>query len=151
MWPTVRTRLIATSSEKKKKQRKINGTDVVLIIVAIYIVIFNYHMIHLFYQFQIVPDSLIVALYGVTFGELGFCTYIYKNRKKREADMTQCITSGDLTGFDDAEVLDVVHGSDIPSEAEANGTEGHERDKDSGKSDSGSSVHRVKQRKLWFN
>ena len=116
------------------KKPKINGTDIVLIVVAIYVVIFNSHMMHLFYTFQEVPEALIVALYGVTFGELGFCTLIYKHKHKiKEED------------------ADGIHGSDVLPEDQTDGDQGHAGEQDLGILDSSSGVHRVKQRKFRFN
>ena len=39
-------------------------------------------MIVLFCLFQDVPDSLVVAVFGATFGECGCCSYIWKNKKE---------------------------------------------------------------------
>lgn len=57
------------------------GTTIALIVMAVLDVIFTAAMIYLFYLYQSVPDSLIVAVFGATFGECGFCTLIYKIKK----------------------------------------------------------------------
>lgn len=67
---------------KRRRRKKISGTTVVLVIMAILDVLFTITMIRLFYLFKEVPDALIVAVFGVTFGECGFCTLIYKLKKK---------------------------------------------------------------------
>jgi anionic cell wall polymer biosynthesis LytR-Cps2A-Psr (LCP) family protein len=118
----------------KKLLKKISVTDVVLVVIAIYIVIFNHKMIQLFESYQTVPDVLITVLYGVTFGELGFCTMIYKHKKKVKEEST-----------------DGIHGSDVLPEVETNGDQRYEELEDTGKSDSSSGVHRKQKRKFWFN
>ena len=121
------------NSEKKKRKWKISGTDIVLVVIAIYVVIFNQQMIKLFEQFQVVPDVLISVVYAVTFGELGFCTMIYKHKHKiKEED-------------------NGIHGQDILPEDQTDGNQGYAGEQDLGVLDSGTGVHRVKKRKLWFN
>ena len=75
---------------KKMSRRKLKGIDIALLIVAVFDVFFTLVMCQLFYLFQTVPDSLIVAVFGVTFGECGFCTLVYKIKKgiavKEEAE-----------------------------------------------------------------
>lgn len=92
-------------NSKRKTKKNRNGTTIVLTIMAVLDVLFTAAMIWLFYLYQDVPDSLIVAVFGVTFGECGFCTMIYKIRKGVTMKENP-ITIGDITGFDDAEVLD---------------------------------------------
>ena len=82
-----------------KKKSNINGTTVALIIMAVVDIIFTTAMIWLFYLYQDVPESLIVAVFGATFGECGFCTMIYKIKKGVETD--------------------VIHGSDLLGEVKA--------------------------------
>ena len=82
----------------QKKTSKIKGTTIALITVAILDIIFTVAMIYLFYLYQAVPDSLIVAVFGATFGECGFCTLIYKIKK----------------GVN----VDGIHGQELPGEAE---------------------------------
>lgn len=78
------------STRKKKKQNNVKGTTIALLVIAALDVIFTAAMIWLFYLYQDVPDSLIVAVFGATFGECGFCTLIYKIKKgvivKEESD-----------------------------------------------------------------
>ena len=115
------------------KKFKISGTDIVLIVVALYIVIFNYQMIEIFKVHEAVPDVLITVLYGVTFGELGFCTYIYKKKHdKNKEDPT-----------------DGIHRTDVLPEDKADGDQGYAGEQDLGILDSSSGIHRVKQRKFW--
>lgn len=129
-------------NSKRKTKKNRNGTTIVLIIMAVLDVLFTAAMIWLFYLYQDVPDSLIAAVFGVTFGECGFCTLIYKIRKG--VIMKQAPTTlGDITGFDDAEVLDNgVHGSDILSETEALRDPRYEELGDTGESDSKPGLHR---------
>ncbi len=69
-------KMIQTQSDSNVK-----GTTIALIVMAVLDVIFTAAMIYLFYLYQSVPDSLIVAVFGATFGECGFCTLIYKIKK----------------------------------------------------------------------
>ena len=118
----------------KKLLSKISVTDIVLVVIAVYIVIFNHKMIHLFEEYQAIPDILVSLLYGVTFGELGFCTLIYKHKHKiKEED------------------ADGIHGSDVLPEDQTDGDQGHAGEQDLGILDSSPGVHRVKQRKFRFN
>lgn len=129
-------------NSKRKTKKNRNGTTIVLIIMAVLDVLFTAAMIWLFYLYQDVPDSLIAAVFGVTFGECGFCTMIYKIRKGVTMKQTP-MTLGDITGFDDAEVLDNgIHGSDILSETKALRDPRYEELGDTGESDSKSGLHR---------
>lgn len=65
-------------------KKEINGTTIVLIFMAVFDILFTAVMIYIFYLYQSVPDSLIVAVFGATFGECGFCTLIYKIKKNKE-------------------------------------------------------------------
>lgn len=55
--------------------------DKILLTVAIFDVLFVITMIVIFWIFQSVPDVLIVAVMGATFGECGCCSYIWKNKQ----------------------------------------------------------------------
>ena len=69
-----------------------NGIDKTLLFVAILDTVFVVAMIVLFCLFQDVPDSLVVAVFGATFGECGCCSYIWKN--KREMKLREgCVCS----------------------------------------------------------
>lgn len=61
---------------------RVNGVDKTLLFVAILDTTFVIAMIVLFCLFQDVPDSLVVAVFGATFGECGCCSYIWKNKKE---------------------------------------------------------------------
>lgn len=54
--------------------------DKVLITVAVFDAIFVITMIILFCLFQSVPDTLILAVFGATFGECGCCAFIFKHK-----------------------------------------------------------------------
>lgn len=109
--------------QNKKKKSTLKGTDVALITIAILDVIFVAFMVWLFYLYQAVPDSLIVAVFGVTFGECGFCTLVYKIKKGVKTDG--------------------IHGTELPAEDQTNGDSRYAEDKDSGITDSGSGIYRV--------
>ena len=111
------------NSLKTKKKLGLKGTDVALITIAILDVIFVAFMVWLFYLYQAVPDSLIVAVFGVTFGECGFCTLVYKIKKGVKTDG--------------------LHGGIIPEEDQANGDPRYEEHEDLGIANSGSGIHRV--------
>jgi hypothetical protein len=104
-------------------KKKLKGTDVALITIAILDVIFVAFMVWLFYLYQAVPDSLIAAVFGVTFGECGFCTLVYKIKKGVKTDG--------------------IHGAELPAEDQTNGDPRYAEDKDLGVIDSGSGIHRV--------
>lgn len=61
-----------------------NGLDKTLLFVAILDTIFVIAMVVLFCLFQDVPESLILAVFGATFGECGCCSYIWKNKKEMQ-------------------------------------------------------------------
>lgn len=67
--------------DTKNTKEKLSKTDIFLIIIGILLIIFTAIMIWLFYLYQNVPDALIAGFFGVTFGECGFCTLVYKIRK----------------------------------------------------------------------
>ena len=108
---------------KPKKKSDLKVTDVALITIAILDVIFTAFMVWLFYLYQAVPDSLIAAVFGVTFGECGFCTLVYKIKKGVKTDG--------------------IHGAELPGEDQTDGDSRYAEDKDPGITDSGSGVYRV--------
>lgn len=61
---------------------KTNGLDKTLLFIAILDTIFVITMIVLFCLFQDVPESLILAVFGATFGECGCCSYIWKHKRE---------------------------------------------------------------------
>lgn len=63
-----------------------SGLDKTLIFVAIADTTFVIAMIVLFCLFQDVPDALILAVFGATFGECGCCSYIWKHKKERQIE-----------------------------------------------------------------
>lgn len=75
-------------------------TDKALIFSAIMILIFTIVMVVIFFMFQSVPDTLIVSFFGCFGLEGGYCAFIHKIKKEQK------MRAGDITGFDDAEVLD---------------------------------------------
>lgn len=65
---------------------KLNGLDKTLIFIAILDTLFVITMIIIFCLYQDVPDTLILAVFGATFGECGCCSYIFKIKKEKEID-----------------------------------------------------------------
>ena len=127
--------------QKRKTKKQLKGTDIALIIVAIIDTIFVGLMIWLFHVHEAVPDSLIVAVFGVTFGECGFCTLVYKI-KKGVIVKEKPVTLGDITGFDDAEVIDSgIHRTELSTEDKTDGNQGHAGVEDLGILDGGSGIH----------
>ncbi len=61
-----------------------NGIDKTLVFVAILDTVFVIAMVVLFCIFQDVPDSLVVAVFGATFGECGCCSYVWKHKKEMQ-------------------------------------------------------------------
>ena len=109
------------SSQKTTSSSNVKGTSIVLIVLGIVDIIFVGVMIWLFYLYQSVPDSLIVAVFGATFGECGFCTLIYKIKKGVQ--------------------LNGIHGQELPGEAETLCDSRYEEIEDTGFSNSGSGIH----------
>ena len=58
--------------------------DKALYFSAIMIILFTIVMIVMFWKFQAVPDSLIVAYYGCFGLEGGYCAFIHKLKKDKE-------------------------------------------------------------------
>lgn len=65
---------------------KIKTSTVVLIILAIFILIFTGVCIWLFYLYQAVPDVLIQSVYGAAFGEAGVLGWIKITKTKFKKD-----------------------------------------------------------------
>ncbi len=63
-----------------------NFIDKVLIVVAIFDALFVISMIVLFCLYQSVPDTLILAVFGATFGECGCCAFIFKHKVKGDIE-----------------------------------------------------------------
>lgn len=80
--------MLRKKSRKKRQKNKLDlSLDQVLIFSAIMIIIFTTIMIIAFWHFQVVPDSLIVAFFGAFGLEGGYCAFIHKLKKEREAIM----------------------------------------------------------------
>ena len=70
---------------KKKQQQKNELTiDKALLFSAVMIILFTVIMVIAFWQFQSVPDSLVVAFFGAFGLEGGYCAFIHKLKKDRE-------------------------------------------------------------------
>lgn len=92
---------------KKKQKTELDITiNQVLIFSATMIIIFTITMIIIFCKYQLVPDALIAGFFAVFGVEGGYLTYIHKLKKERERIMGK-IRIGDVTGFDDAEIVDI--------------------------------------------
>lgn len=104
-------------TEKTKKKRKTQKSKLdftinqTLIFSAIMVIIFTIVMIITYYKFQSVPDSLIAGFFAVFGVEGGYCTFLHKLKKERENKM-KSVRVGDITGFDDAEVIDMINEPD---------------------------------------
>lgn len=61
-------------------KKKLSGLDKSLIFVAIIVVLFTISMIATFWFKGDVPNVLITAVFGATFAECGFCSYIWKQK-----------------------------------------------------------------------
>ena len=73
----------------KRKTKTDKFLDKVLITIAIFDAFFVIAMIVIFCIFQSVPDTLILAVAGCTFGEAGCCSYVFKQKmiKKENTDV----------------------------------------------------------------
>lgn len=69
-----------------KKKKKLSGLDKTLIFVAILVVLFTISMVVIFWFKDDVPNVLITAVFGATFTECGFCSYIWKQKNDREKE-----------------------------------------------------------------
>lgn len=101
--------MILRKRSKKKRKKQKNKLDITinqtLIFSATMIIIFSIVMIIIFCNYQSVPDSLIAGFFAVFGVEGGYLTYIHKLKKEREDKMK--VRVGDITGFDDAELIDI--------------------------------------------
>lgn len=77
-----------------------------LIFCAGMIIIFTVTMIIIFCNYQCIPDALVVAFFSAFSLEGGYCAFIHKIKKEMENKENKPTTIGDITGFDDAEVID---------------------------------------------
>lgn len=72
------------SSRRKKKPN--DGLNAALIFCVAFALLFTITMIVLFCIYQSTPDVLIGAVFTALFGELGFCTLIYKTKYPSKKD-----------------------------------------------------------------
>lgn len=72
------------SSRKKKKPN--DGLNAALIFCVVFAILFTVTMIVIFCLYQSTPDVLIGAVFTALFGELGFCTLIYKTKYPSKKD-----------------------------------------------------------------
>lgn len=100
--------------KKLKKNWQKNNIDKALIFSAIMIITFSIVMIITFWKFQLVPDALIIGFFACFSAEGGYLTYLHKLKKERENKM-KSVRTGDITGFDDAEITEI---SDEPDDSD---------------------------------
>ena len=72
------------SNRKKKKPN--DGLNAALIFCVVFALLFTVTMIVIFFFYQSTPDVLIGAVFTALFGELGFCTLIYKTKYPSKKD-----------------------------------------------------------------
>lgn len=72
------------SNRKKKKPN--DGLNAALIFCVVFALLFTVTMIVIFCLYQSTPDVLIGAVFTALFGELGFCTLIYKTKYPSKKD-----------------------------------------------------------------
>lgn len=72
------------SSRRKKKPN--DGLNAALIFCVVFAVLFTIAMVVIFCIYQSTPDVLIGAVFTALFGELGFCTLIYKTKYPSKKD-----------------------------------------------------------------
>lgn len=75
------------SNKDKDKDKNSITTDKALIFSAIMIILFTIAMIVMFYFFQSVPDSLVVAFFAAFACEGGYCAFIHKIKKQVEQEL----------------------------------------------------------------
>lgn len=69
-----------------ENKKKLNTLDKILLLVGVTTLLFVITMIVVFCFKDSVPDTLIVAWFGATFGEAGCCTFIWKSKLKNKFD-----------------------------------------------------------------
>ena len=69
--------------------KKINGLTKALLFVALFDLIFTIVMIYLFFKFQSVPDSLIMAVFAATIGETSATALIRKAKLQKEGELDE--------------------------------------------------------------
>jgi len=105
-------------SRKKRQKSELDITiNQTLIFSATMIIIFTITMIIIFCIYQSVPDALVAGFFTVFGVEGGYLTYIHKLKKERENKM-KSVRVGDITGFDDAEVIDMSNEPDEPDDGD---------------------------------
>lgn len=86
-------------------KKKLSGLDKSLIFVAIIVVLFTISMIATFWFKGDVPNVLITAVFGATFAECGFCSYIWKHKiskeQKEEEQINESGVNKNSTGYID--------------------------------------------------
>ena len=69
---------------KRKQQYKWNVFDRILLALALFLLVFSVIMVIVFCLYQSVPDSLIVAVFGMASGECGFMAWIKRGKDSLE-------------------------------------------------------------------
>lgn len=67
----------------KEKFSKIGTLNLVLIIVAIFFVWFNWQMLDIFRDYGSIPETYACAVIAATIGECGICGWIRTNKDKK--------------------------------------------------------------------
>lgn len=74
----------------KRKKKPNDGLNAALIFCVTFAVLFTITMIVIFCIYQSTPDVLIGAVFTALFGELGFCTLIYKVKYPKAFKNDEC-------------------------------------------------------------
>ena len=69
-----------------RRKKKNDGINLALRLCLIFALLFTIAMIVIFCIYQNTPDVLIGAVFTALFGELGFCTLIYRVKYKIKGD-----------------------------------------------------------------
>lgn len=73
-------------SSNRRKKKPNDGLNAALIFCVVFAVLFTIAMVVIFCIYQSTPDVLIGAVFTALFGELGFCTLIYKTKYPSKKD-----------------------------------------------------------------
>lgn len=75
-----------------KKPKKPKTLNLILILIFIYMIIFNQQMIFLYLKCQSAPESAWCALIAALLGECGICGWIKSSKEKNKSSPEKSIT-----------------------------------------------------------
>ena len=102
----------------KTEKRHVHALDVILILVACFLLAYTAAMVVCFWRFQTTPDTLTTCVFGAAVGELGISGFIkVKTVAKLKMQLQKELVELEITRLRQLAELKQHYGDNLPAEA----------------------------------